>query len=43
MTLMEAIEKFRKRVENSPAFLEMKEKLKKMAEQNNNEDAEQAV
>ena len=27
MTLTEAIEKFRERVESSPAFLEMKEKL----------------
>lgn len=40
MTSMEANAKFRERVENSPKFLEMKEKLKKMAEQNNNEDAE---
>ena len=40
MTLMEAIAKFRERCENNPRFLEIKETLKKMSEQNNNEDAE---
>lgn len=34
MTLMEAIAKFRERCENNPRFLEMKEALKKKAEEN---------
>ena len=38
MTLKEAIEKFRERCESNPKFLEMKEKLKQMAEEQAKEE-----
>lgn len=41
MTLMEAIVKFRERCENNPRFLEMKEALKKEAEQNTDNGSEE--